>query len=107
VLNFMSTAHGGPAARDPAGFRSPSASVEVIVRGWRPADGPLDSHGLCLLLRDGGVRLGEALDLTKAVLDGKNVRARLPFADAGAAVRALARLGATAAEPGQTSAAAG
>jgi hypothetical protein len=77
----------------------------VIVRGWHPAGGPLDSHGLCMLLRDCGLRLGEALDLTKAVLDGNDISARLPFADVAAARHALRSLGATAAESERPSAA--
>ncbi len=42
----MSTAHE-QAARDWAAW------IQVVVRGWHPGDGPLNSHSLCLLLRDG------------------------------------------------------
>lgn len=95
-MNFISTAPDEQAARDRAASPVSSASVEVVLRGWRPGDGPLNSHGLCLLLRDGGLRLGEALDRTKDVLDGKDIAVRLPFADKPAALHALAQLGATA-----------
>ncbi len=96
MLNFISTAPDEQAARDRAAFPVSSVSVEVVVRGWKPGDGPLDSHGLCLLLRDGGLRLGEALDRTKDVLDGRDIAARLPFPDSQAARDALVQLGATA-----------
>lgn len=78
----------------PAGSPNPSVSVECVVHGWHKGDAPLDSHRLCLLLRDGGLRLGEALDQTKQVLDGRDIVARLPFADAASALDALASIGA-------------
>ncbi len=84
------------AAKDDQAVRDRAAFVQIHVRGWHPGDGPLDSHGLCLLLRDGGLRLGEALDRTKDVLDGRDIAARLPFPDSQAARDALAQLGATA-----------
>lgn len=71
----------------------------MVIAGWRPSDGDLDSHRLRVLIRDGGVRLGEAVRLVDRILAGEDVAVLLPFADRAAAAQALSELGAYAASP--------
>ena len=94
MKSFISSEHVARLAQDRAASLARSGSVEVVIAGWHPGDGDLDSFSLCALIRDGGVRLGEAMRLIKQVLDGETVTARLPFADYNEAAEALARIGA-------------
>lgn len=74
----------------------PASGVEVMIAGWLPGGG-LDSHTLRVLIRDGGVRLGEAVRLVDRIVAGEDVTVVLPFDDRTAAVQALKALGASAA----------
>ncbi len=94
VKKFMSAEPAAHLARDRAASLARSGSVKVMIAGWHPSDGDLDSFSLCTLIRDGGVRLGEAMRLVERVLDGENVTACLPFANHDEAVAALTRIGA-------------
>lgn len=101
MQSFMSRVRAARRGPDQAGFphRSASGGVEVVIAGWRPGRGDLDSHTLRVLIRDGGVRLGEAVRLVDRVLAGEDVTVRLPFADEATAIQALSKLGACAATP--------
>ena len=94
MKQFMSSEYVARLEQDLVASLARSGSVEVAIAGWDRGNGDLDSFSLCLLIRDGGVRLGEAMQLVKRVLDGEDVTVRLPFADHHAAVEALARIGA-------------
>jgi hypothetical protein len=99
MVNLSFMARGGRLAQGQDEPRPRSDFVEVVIAGWHPGDGNLDNHTLRILIRDGGLRLGEAVRLANAVVDGHDVKVRMPFADHGAAILALEQIGARATVP--------
>ncbi|WP_200338547.1 hypothetical protein [Rhodovibrio sodomensis] len=59
--------------------------VDVCIQGWVPG---LNKVKLTKTLRDGGIGLNEASQLTCDVLKGREVRARLKQFDSPSAARA-------------------
>lgn len=75
------------------GSQSPSGSpgVEVTLRGWQPG---CNKVRLTRTLRQGGMRLEEAVRATGALLEERDVRVRLgQFATVAAARSALQAIG--------------
>ena len=71
--------------------RSSSTGIELRLRGWRPG---FDKVRFTRLLRDGGLGLGEAVDLTGRLLADQEIVVRLTqFADRQAAATELADVG--------------
>ena len=71
--------------------RSPSAGFALRLRGWRPG---FDKVRFTRLLRDGGLGLSEAVELTGRLLADQEVSVRLgQYVDRAAAVAALTEIG--------------
>ena len=71
--------------------RSPSAGFALRLRGWRPG---FDKVRFTRLLRDGGLGLREAVDLTGRLLADQETLIRLgQYADRSATVARLADIG--------------
>ena len=90
---LKSVASDAPPARDRAGSPDHSSSDGIHVRaeGWRIG---FDKVGFTRLLRKGGYRLTDAIDLTGRLLENERLELRLTqFADFEAARCALESLG--------------
>ena len=71
--------------------RSSSAGIELRLRGWRPG---FDKVRFTRLLRDGGLGLGEAVELTGRLLADQEIVVRLAqFDDRQAAATELVDIG--------------
>ena len=78
-------------ARAASRLRSSSAGIELRLRGWRPG---FDKVRFTRLLRDGGLGLREAVDLTGRLLADQEVSVRLgQYVDRAAAVAAFTEIG--------------
>ena len=80
-----------PPARAASHPRSSSTGIELRLRGWRPS---FDKVRFTRLLRDGGLGLGEAVDLTDRLLADHEIVVRLAqFDDRQAAATELFDIG--------------
>ncbi len=88
---LKSTARNEPAGRGQAANPPHSDSVAVTLTGWLPG---MEKVSLSLMMRDSGLSLKQATEITRKVLDNEAVSVTLPqFASAEEAIAALARIG--------------
>jgi len=82
MMNFISREPAGHPAQIPADNQSRSVSsaetsaettTAVTISGWIVGAPPIDGYHLAQVIQKTGVRLGEALSLTKHILNGEDV----------------------------------